>query len=824
MHIGRLNYFSNRHQEAIELLSSALKEVEELGDEEIRSESADFIGLYYFMQGLHKDAVEYLDRAELYATAHNHFYDPYTPIFQGSSLIFLGDFHRAIGNLDTNWRNARERGDQALAAILEGILSIALQHINKEQEAAQHLTSAVEQAEACDNAIALRVCRGAQALQALNNGDTDKARELLDSTFPEGGFSGLRFYSAPWILEMLFEFEHLGATPLSNVSFAQELDTLLSGENVHLKGVILRLKAKQRLDQGESSDSVAEDLQQSLAYLQRSGDPLQQSKTLFELARLNLANDYREQAIQRARSAWKLLGGYAEYFFPDDLRALIEVELDSSADKTDEQSGLRRYLEALEGSLLPEINEDIYSRLLIATNRYFGSERGGLFWFKDGRFTTKPKLKAACNLSEGNLSSERFKPSLDLVLKTFQDTKPAIVRAADQRKSLPVKAMLCLPLSIKGKITAILYHDNSYLEDCFDFLDKSTLNDLVRHFSAQLAQIWEFSQIKESRDNLRTQASISEDEPNDKGITFKSQAMESLMTKVDKIATSDSTVMLLGETGVGKELTARRLHEKSPRKDKPFVVIDSTTIPENLFESELFGHEKGSFTGADKQRKGRIELADGGTLFIDEVGELPLNVQSKLLRALQERSFQRVGGTSVIKSDFRLVAATNRDMAAEVEAGNFREDLYYRLNVIPIKIPPLRERGEDIVLLAQHFLDRFSKRYQGQRLVIDTQAKKQLTNYHWPGNVRELENTMERAALLSSEGYLEIDLPTGTSHDSNDVFADNPTLEEVQRRYIEYVLKRTNGKISGPGGAAEWLGLPRSTLLGRMRKLGMQGS
>jgi len=267
---------------------------------------------------------------------------------------------------------------------------------------------------------------------------------------------------------------------------------------------------------------------------------------------------------------------------------------------------------------------------------------------------------------------------------------------------------------------------------------------------------------------------------------------------------------------------ARRIHAISFRKDRPFIVIDATTIPENLFESELFGHEKGAFTGADNQKKGRLELADQGTLFIDEIGELPLSIQVKLLRAIQERTFLRVGGSRTIYSDFRLIAATNRNLEEEVTAKRFRPDLYYRLNVIPFTVPPLRDRIEEIPLLANHFLSRFAKKYHRQDLEIDPDIEKMLKHYNWPGNVRELENIIERAALLSSEGRLDVDLPLKMLTKATDPFGDTPNLDEIERRYIHYILEKTNGKIGGPDGASEKLGLKRTTLLAKMKKLGMR--
>ena len=272
---------------------------------------------------------------------------------------------------------------------------------------------------------------------------------------------------------------------------------------------------------------------------------------------------------------------------------------------------------------------------------------------------------------------------------------------------------------------------------------------------------------------------------------------------------------------MGKELLAQRLHRTSKRRKKPLIIIDPTTIPENLVESELFGHEKGSFTGADRQKRGRIEQADQGTLFIDEIGEIPKAVQAKLLRVLQEKTFTRVGGNQELHSDFRLVAATNRNLAEEVNRGNFREDLFYRINIVPINPPPLRDRPEDILLLARHFLDRYTKKYHQAQFKLTSEMERQLLEYHWPGNVRELINVIERSVILAREDKLELNIQSESFTRLADPFADLPSLDEVQKRYVQHVLTKTDGRITGKGGSAEILGMKPSTLYHRMKKLGI---
>jgi formate hydrogenlyase transcriptional activator len=288
---------------------------------------------------------------------------------------------------------------------------------------------------------------------------------------------------------------------------------------------------------------------------------------------------------------------------------------------------------------------------------------------------------------------------------------------------------------------------------------------------------------------------------------------------VETVAPSNSTVLMLGETGTGKELIARAIHERSRRKDRTFVKVNCAAIPTGLLESELFGHERGAFTGAISQKIGRLELADQGTLFLDEVGDIPLEIQPKLLRALQEREFERLGSTYTKKVDVRLVAATNRDLEKMIEDREFRSDLYYRLNVFPIRIPPLRERPEDIPLLVRYFTQKYSRRMEKQIESIPAAAMKRLTSWHWPGNIRELENFIERSVILTRGSALEIPIgELGSNGNSAPVSTPRNTAEGDE---ILRVLKETNGRVAGPTGAAERLGLKRTTLISRMKKLGI---
>ncbi len=372
--------------------------------------------------------------------------------------------------------------------------------------------------------------------------------------------------------------------------------------------------------------------------------------------------------------------------------------------------------------------------------------------------------------------------------------------------------------------------------------------ELARLYAEQKVALEEIAELKSALERERDYLREEVREAEGGGVVIGSSApFERVMEQVRAVAPTDSTVLVLGESGVGKELVARAIHENSDRSAGPLVKVNCASVPRELFESEFFGHVKGAFTGALKDRVGRFQLADGGTLFLDEVGEIPLDLQGKLLRALQERELERVGDTRSQKVDVRVVAATNRDLKACVEAGTFRADLYYRLHVFPITIPPLRERSSDIVPLFEHFVAKVCAKLKRPFLRATPEAAHALESYPWPGNVRELENVAERAVILSTDGVLRLDaaLPELSARDALSPPPRSPValdggledrstslfpsrgfytaeeLRELERKNLVAVLERANGRVSGEGGAADLLGIKPTTLSYQLKAFGI---
>jgi formate hydrogenlyase transcriptional activator len=419
--------------------------------------------------------------------------------------------------------------------------------------------------------------------------------------------------------------------------------------------------------------------------------------------------------------------------------------------------------------------------------------------------------------------------------ESFKNGKPIILNSLDpetvpremynKAKSEGLNSFCDLPLHSRKRLLGVLAVARRE-EDTFDEEQVNFLTQVANQVAIAIENAMVYGELAELKDKLAQEKLYLEEEIRGEmdfeGIVGRSSGFRHVLSLVETVAPSDSTVLLLGETGTGKELIARAIHERSRRKDRTFVKLNCAAIPTGLLESELFGHEKGAFTGAISQKIGRLELADHGSLFLDEVGDIPAEIQPKLLRALQEREFERLGSTHTKRVDVRLVAATNRNLEKMIEDRQFRSDLYYRLNVFPIRIPPLRERPEDIPLLVHYFTQKYARRMEKQIDSIPAAALKKLTAWHWPGNIRELENLVERAVILTRGNALQF--PMDGLKSSGSRRAEPARSSYSERDEIVRILNEANGQVGGRNGAAARLGLKRTTLISRMKKLGINFS
>jgi formate hydrogenlyase transcriptional activator len=419
-----------------------------------------------------------------------------------------------------------------------------------------------------------------------------------------------------------------------------------------------------------------------------------------------------------------------------------------------------------------------------------------------------------------------------VVGRVFKTGKPVVGTTADvmsERESSEARAegiesVCALPLISRNRTLGVLAlgrrEENSFSPEDIDFLMRA-----AGQVAIAVENALAYREIADLKDQLAQEKLYLEDEiRTEQGfeeIIGHSAALRAVLRQIETVAPTGSTVLIYGETGTGKELVARAIHNLSPRSTNAFVKLNCAAIPTGLLESELFGHERGAFTGAIAQRIGRFELAHQGTVFLDEIGEIPLELQPKLLRVLQEREFERLGSTRTLRTDARLIAATNRDLAAMVDDQRFRGDLFYRLNVFPVHIPPLRERQEDIPLLVRHFVQYFAQRMKKTIDTIPSETINALSRYHWPGNIRELQNVIERAAILSTGPILKVALTDLKLRAQPANSGKHDTLEEAERKHILAVLHDTNWVLGGSKGAAARLAMKRPTLQFRMRKLGI---
>jgi formate hydrogenlyase transcriptional activator len=388
-----------------------------------------------------------------------------------------------------------------------------------------------------------------------------------------------------------------------------------------------------------------------------------------------------------------------------------------------------------------------------------------------------------------------------------------------------VRSYISLPLLKRGELLGTVDFI-SFEKRNFDSGEVQLLQDVSEIVSIAVSNALAFEEITALKEQLQAENRLLQDEIVQRSIfeeiVGSSRSLRNVLTSIDRVAPTDSTVLITGETGTGKELIAHAIHRRSPRSGRALVKVNCAALPAELIASELFGHEKGAFTGALQQRIGRFETAHGGTIFLDEIGELTPEMQIALLRVLQEKEFERVGGNRTIQADVRVITATNRDLQREVADGRFRADLYYRLNVFPIHAPSLKERSDDIPILVDYFISRFATR-MGKRIVqIDRRTLDAMQRYSWPGNIRELQNVIERGVILADSEVFRLEpgtLPEDSQNISEVPALESPNARDQQKAHIEAVLKETHGRIAGPDGAAARLGIPASTLESRIKAL-----
>ena len=831
LHLGRLLAYLDQVPEGLDLLAAGMKEVQDLGDTDILKSAAEFLGLYYSLKGRFKEALLHFERAEQHFIREENRILIYPMILwvMGITLFATGQVPRALGFFHSYWRSARDMGMPAVASIARSLLGFSLAVARRRPEAGFHLEASLKEARENNNAYSLFIARTGMAILSYQEGDLESSFTWLQSAFEEGqkAKSAYTFINM-YILDMLASFHRNKLKPVfEGWEYERQLERCLQNPALHLRGVALRVRAKDKLRSGETASLVMDDLLASKEYLQRAGAALALNDTRIAIACLHYREDQLDEARRMARlvsqQVWEM--GLDQGYLPEKLRQLLENESPGAADNRAVPDFAHRYLEFLNELDASENEEELLHGAVRRFGQFLGAERGALFLNNVRSNGRDFEFKTGYNLTRRDVDSEAFEPGRTLIGRAIREN--TFISLRPDPPSFPmieqkVKRQLCIASQVGSGVNVALYYDNLYLEVNLDFPPPQWATLLFKVTNQYVRNFHELFRLREEMSRLAANKAIQLERLESDQILAQAPAMLRVLDQADRAAKSEATLLITGETGTGKDLLASRIHIQSHRSSGPFVVLDSTTIPENLVESELFGHEKGAFTGADSRNIGRIELAHGGTLFIDEIGELPLQVQAKLLRAIETKSFYRVGGKQLVRSDFRLLAATNRRLYDEVAAGRFRRDLYYRLNVIPLHLPPLRERGDDAILLAHRFLKQYSDVYRRKSLKLSRRDEERLASYAWPGNIRELKNVIERAVILARGNRITLDLPLAHESLEESALAETISLQDVQRRYITRILEKTNGRIGGPDGAAALLGMKRSTLYSKMYKLGIK--
>jgi transcriptional regulator with GAF, ATPase, and Fis domain len=824
MHTAKNEWLRSRYSSALKHFGEGWALAKELNDPQTMRAATVFSTFFLFWQGRFREAIQVYEKSMPDIEKYPQRGFPLLAIITvGYCYTQIGQVTQGLGMLDSIRIQCEENANLYMRAYAVGNIGNVLLEIGRTEDAVQFLESAAEQASEVHNDwvwISVKIALAyAYYLKGENSAALDHLRGFLDKSRRVQATVSLY----PYLIELGLAMKEGKLPQVDGLDVRQEIETTTKSENFFLRGIAFRCRAALEQMQGLPYQKISESLTTSIKWLEESGSQVEIAKSRFALARVELAYGHQDKARDLVLSVASFATSFREELVPDDLKALIEQR----------PAGENLLKEILSlGHQVVTIREykDLVQRIISTVNGITGAERGAIFLLDTETEAPRLVLRASKNLTPDQMEHPGFSSSMQLIEEVAREGRGRVMGINSQEASgttaaEAIRSRICVPMILRDKTVGVLYHDNRLLSSAF----KETDLEVLSYFAALAAFALDNAKAYEEITRLNTK--LSEENRYYKeehllnlhfeDIVGESPSIRRVLAQVDQVAGTDATVMILGETGVGKELVARAVHRHSPRSDKPFIRVHCSSLPESLIASELFGHERGAFTGASSRRIGRFELADKGTLFLDEIGEISLDIQVRLLRVLQTKEFERVGGSETLRSDFRLVVATNRDLEEALRRERFRADLYYRLAVFPIYVPPLRERREDIPLLAYYFLNIYSKKMAKPFSKIPRSEMNALLNYHWPGNVRELENLIERGAILNDGPIFRVP-QLGEGGGETSPAGDCVTLKENERRHILWALEKTNWKVRGKGGAAELLGVPASTLAFRMKKVGIR--
>ncbi|MCP4756631.1 MAG: GAF domain-containing protein [Proteobacteria bacterium] len=778
---------------------------------------------YHNWQGRYRDTVKIFETSvQDVEKFPNRMFPLYASTTVAASYAAIGQVNQALGMLDAISAHCIQNKRYTIAGYAIQNMGRILLSIGRIEDVYQYFVEREGELEQTDDS---RLKRGAVLLQAYTfhlKNENERSVECLKRYLEILEEGNLMVWPSEYRLALCWAAE-LGRYPeIENLSLEKEIELAVDGGNILTKGIGYRYRSLLQKRQGAPPKEVLKSLNQSLRWLKESGSVLSIAETEIEMARAHLSLGDEKKARTAAKKAANTIMAYPDLNFPDDLRFLIkDISLGENL--------LEEILQLGQDVVTIRSNKDLVKHIVLTINRITGAERGAIFLLEKESSPPEFVLRAAKNLTAEDINQPDFAASMDII-REVTATGQGVIRKMNLEENINfntayVRSCVCVPMTIKNEIVGVLYHDNRFLSSAF----KETDLKMFTYFAALAAIAMDnaraYDQVQGLNRKLRQEKQYYREQHLESlhfdNFIGESPAIKEVLGKVAQVADTNTTVLIHGETGVGKELIAGNILDLSSRREKPFIRVNCSAFSESLIASELFGHEKGAFTGANERRAGRFELADGGTLFLDEIGDIPMEVQVRLLRVLQNQEFERVGGTKTLHSDFRLITATNQSLQKLVRTGKFREDLYFRLNVFPIHVPPLRKRREDIPLLALYFLKIFAKKTSKPFAKILESEMEKLLKYEWPGNVRELENVIERGVVMSPRSSFRVpELNSGEQASSYQ--NTGTTLAEMEKQHILWALDKTGWKIRGPGGTAELLEIHYSTLRSRMKKHGIQ--
>ncbi len=737
----------------------------------------------------------------------------------GCTYGVAGETARAVGLLKTVCRKARELNAPDLDRYAKLILVMVLGDAGRIEEGAVFLEDIFKTPEELLDHYFLWPGNGKRAYLAYRQGNYAKAFEYLGQAWENSKALGTPHHRGPDNLEVMLGLEERGMVH-PEWNFESDTEWLINWPDIYMQGVAYRFRALKAFKKRESSQKIKADLEKSMALLTKAGAKIQLAHAQILMARIQIGEKNIPTAQNLLKSAWETFYKVNQNLFPKDLNPYL-----------DQASKYAFWVESLlsVGDALSSIRtrKELLSQIIKQAMRIAGAERGAIFLRQDQQL----EMVASRNIETSEISPDIFSFQMNLIEQVFNSGSEIVeesnLRQPEQEEYFSTVGWTgCFPIRLKAKVMGVIFMDRGLTQLQLQQEEISLLRIISNQAAVALANLDAYEEIIDLKSDLEAETHYYREAVELSSFKTpmigRTEPFKQMLHLISRVAKSDTTIMITGETGVGKDLVAQAIHQNSNRSSGPFIAVNVVSLSPELLASELFGHEKGAFTGASQAREGRFELASRGTLFLDDIDAFSLDIQAKMLRVLEAKEFERVGSTRTLKTRFRLVAASNRNIEELVEQGLFRSDFYYRLNVLPLRVPSLRERAEDIPALARYFLEMFEKKIGKKFGQISKKNQNLLMSYHWPGNIRELRHVIERAVLLSREGHLVIP-PLDTSPTK---ISDNDkrivSLKEMEAQHIIRALSRCRGKVNGTGGAAELLDVKPTTLYSKMKRLGIK--